>query len=268
MPSPVRPAIILLSGGLDSATSLAIARAEGFDCHAITFDYGQRHRIEIDAARNVAMAMNVGEHVVMKIDLRAWGGSALTDEHLDIPKDRLNSPSIEGGGQGVGESPHSRQSSGSQGVRSTHPPAPSLSGRGSGDIPITYVPARNTIFLSFALAFAEVRGARDIFIGVNAVDYSGYPDCRPEFIAAFETMANLATRAGVEGQRITIHTPLIDLTKAQIVRRGIELGVDYGLTRSCYDPAPPNGSPCGHCDSCLLRAAGFAEAGVRDPLLG
>jgi 7-cyano-7-deazaguanine synthase len=260
-----RPAIILLSGGLDSATALAIARHEGFACHAITFDYGQRHRIEIDAARAVAKSMSVVEHVVMKIDPRAFGGSALTDEHLAVPKDRDLSPSLEGGGQGVGESfgqhdpPRTDQ-------RTTHPPAPSLAGRGSSDIPITYVPARNTIFLSFALAFAEVRGARDIFIGVNAVDYSGYPDCRPEFIRAFESMANLATRAGVEGQRIAIHTPLIDLTKAQIIRRGIELGVDYRLTRSCYDPVPPHGKPCGHCDSCLLRAAGFREAGVRDPL--
>jgi 7-cyano-7-deazaguanine synthase len=261
-----RHVIILLSGGLDSATTLAIARHEGFDCHAITFDYGQRHRVEIDAARNVARALGVSEHVVMRIDLRAWGGSALTDEHLEVPKDRYASPALEGGGQGVGES-FGQHDAPRTTLRSTHPPAPSLAGRGSSDIPITYVPARNTIFLSFALAFAEVRGARDIFIGVNAVDYSGYPDCRPEFIRAFETMANLATRAGVEGQRITIHTPLIDLTKAQIIRRGIELGVDYGLTRSCYDPVPPHGSPCGHCDSCLLRAAGFREAGVRDPLM-
>jgi 7-cyano-7-deazaguanine synthase len=263
---PQRPAIILLSGGLDSGTALAIARHERFDCRAITFDYGQRHRVEIDAARAVAKSMSVVEHVVMKIDLRAFGGSALTDEHLAVPKDRDLSPSLEGGGQGVGESSGQHDSLRTQ-PRTTYSPAPSLAGRGNSDIPITYVPARNTIFLSFALAFAEVRGARDIFIGVNAVDYSGYPDCRPEFIRAFESMANLATRAGVEGQRITIHTPLIDLTKAQIIRRGIELGVDYGLTRSCYDPVPPHGHPCGHCDSCLLRAAGFREAGVRDPLM-
>jgi len=233
-----RPAIILLSGGLDSATTLAIARDQGFECHAITFDYGQRHRIEIQAARNVAKTMDIREHVVTNIDLRAWGGSALTDSHIDVPKDRdVAAP------------------------RAAHP---------QSGIPITYVPARNTIFLSFALALAEVRGSSDIFIGVNAVDYSGYPDCRPEFIRAFETMANLATKAGVEAEvagRLRIHTPLIDLTKAQIIRRGMELGVDFGLTRSCYDPDPKSGKPCGHCDSCLLRAAGFREAGIIDPAL-
>lgn len=240
-------AIVLLSGGLDSATTLAIAQREVFDCRAITFDYGQRHRIEIEAACNVARAMNVTEHVIMKIDLRAWGGSALTAD-IDVPKDR----------------DVTHQDTKAQG-------SPSLGF--ASDIPITYVPARNTIFLSFALGFAEVRGSKDIFIGVNAVDYSGYPDCRPEFIRAFEAMANLATKAGVMGGvegvegRLRIHTPLIDLTKAQIIRRGMELGVNYGLTRSCYDPAPPDGAPCGHCDSCLLRAAGFREAGVRDPLI-
>ncbi len=263
MPSPqptpqgrgsTAPAIVLLSGGLDSATALAIARSEGFDCHAITFDYGQRHRNEIDAARNVAKAMGGGamEHVVMKIDLRAWGGSALTAE-IEVPKDRdVTEP--HGGTRHTDA--HGLQPVGVTKTAQQH----------GGDIPITYVPARNTIFLSFALAFAEVRQSQDIFIGVNAVDYSGYPDCRPEFIRAFETMANLATRAGVEGHRLRIHTPLIDLTKAQIIRRGIELGVDYALTRSCYDPDPKSGKPCGHCDSCLLRAAGFREAGVRDPV--
>jgi 7-cyano-7-deazaguanine synthase len=240
------PAIVLLSGGLDSATTLAIARDEGFDCSAITFDYGQRHRIEIEAARSVAKAMNVTEHVIMKIDLRAWGGSALTAD-IDVPKDRdVTSHASDA---------HGLQSVGVGGQLSHHE-----------HIPITYVPARNTIFLSFALGFAEVRCSNDIFIGVNAVDYSGYPDCRPKFIRAFEAMANLATRAGIEGHRLRIHSPLIDLTKAQIIRRGIELGVDYGLTRSCYDPEPASGKPCGHCDSCLLRAAGFREAGVRDPL--
>lgn len=223
-----------MSGGLDSATTLAIARDRHFDCHAMTFDYGQRHRIELDAARRVAKSMQVREHVIMKIDLRAFGGSALTAD-IDVPKDR------------------------SQGQES-----PGF----ASEIPITYVPARNTIFLSFALAYAEVLNAADIFIGVNAVDYSGYPDCRPAFIEAFERTANLATRMAVEGRRIRIHAPLIHLTKAQIIRRGIELGVDYGLTFSCYDPDPVTGKPCGHCDSCLLRATGFAEAGMPDPLLG
>jgi 7-cyano-7-deazaguanine synthase len=236
-------AVVLLSGGLDSATALAIAREAGFDCHALTFDYGQRHRIELHAANNVARAMQVTEHVVMKIDLRAWGGSALTAD-IDVPKDR-----------DVGADGAKAHGSHSLGVRS--------------DIPVTYVPARNTIFLSFALGLAEVRQAHDIFIGVNAVDYSGYPDCRPEFIRAFETTANLATRMGTQGgRRITIHAPLIELTKAQIILEGIRLGVDYGSTTSCYDPEPKTGKPCGHCDSCLLRATGFAGAGVRDPALG
>ena len=223
-------AVVLLSGGLDSATTLAIARAEGFACSAITFDYGQRHRIELDASKRIAQSLGAREHIVMTIDLRAFGGSALT-ANIDVPKDRL----------------------------ATDKPS---------EIPITYVPARNTIFLSFALALAEVRQAWEIFIGVNAVDYSGYPDCRPQFIRAFEEVANLATRMGVERasqRRIRIHTPLIDLTKAQIIQRGLALGVDYGLTTSCYDPLP-GGRPCGHCDSCLLRAAGFREAGVPDPL--
>ena len=226
-----RHAVVLLSGGLDSATTLAIATAEQFGCSAITFDYGQRHRIELEASKRVASSLAAHEHIIMNIDLRAFGGSALTAD-IAVPKDRD--------------------------ARASAP-----------DVPITYVPARNTIFLSFALALAEVRGAWDIFIGVNAVDYSGYPDCRPQFIRSFEEMANLATRMGIERtarQRIRIHTPLIDLSKAQIIQRGMMLGVDYGLTTSCYDPAL-DGRPCGHCDSCQLRAAGFREAGVRDPSL-
>ena len=224
-------AVVLLSGGIDSTTTLAIARDAGHDCYALSFDYGQRHRHELNAARDVANSFGVVEHRVATIDLRAFGGSALTDD-IDVPKDRI-------------------------------PPTPVPEGEGS-QIPITYVPARNTIFLSFGLAFAEVLGAADIFIGVNAVDYSGYPDCRPQFIEAFERMANLATKIGVEGRHITIHAPLIDLTKVQIIQRGLALGVDYGLTFSCYDPQTDGGA-CGHCDSCLLRAAGFREAGVEDP---
>ena len=223
-------AIVLLSGGLDSTTVLAVARSDGYECSALSFDYGQRHSVELDAARRVAAAYGVRRHVVTKIDLRAFGGSALTDD-IAVPKGR----------------------------------APSEMGDG---IPVTYVPARNTIFLSFALALAETTGAADIFIGVNALDYSGYPDCRPEYIAAFETMANLATKAGVEGQlRTTIHAPLAELTKAGIIRLGASLGVDYGLTHSCYDPGPA-GRPCGECDSCRLRAKGFAEAGLPDPVVG
>ncbi len=220
-------AVVLLSGGIDSTTTLAIARDQGLACYALSFDYGQRHRVELEAAANVAKAFGVIDHRVVKIDLRAFGGSALTDD-IDVPKDRPPEVMNEG-------------------------------------IPITYVPARNTIFLSFALAYAEVLSATDIFIGVNAIDYSGYPDCRPQYIKAFETMSNLATKMGVEGQRITIHTPLIDLTKAQIINRGIDLGVDYSLTFSCYDPES-NNRPCGHCDSCLLRADGFRQAGVEDPV--
>lgn len=248
-------AVVLLSGGLDSATTLAIARDEGFECRAITFDYGQRHRVELEAAKRVAQALGGGvrEHVIMKIDLRAFGGSALTAD-IDVPRDRLASSLSDAHG----------------------PPKQSVgvAAPAGGEIPITYVPARNTIFLSFALGFAEVRDCQHIFIGVNAIDYSGYPDCRPEFIAAFERTANLATRMGVEGSRIEIHTPLIESTKAQIIRRGMALGVDYGLTFSCYDPQPAPESagagklnPCGHCDSCLLRAAGFAAAGIADPAM-
>jgi len=218
---------VLVSGGVDSATVLAIARRRGFDCHALSFDYGQRHRVELDAAAAVARALGACEHRIARIDLRALGGSALTDD-IDVPKDR--SP-----------------------------------GEIAGDIPVTYVPARNTIFLSVALGLAEVLGSADLFIGINAIDYSGYPDCRPEYVKAFETMANLATRSGVQGTRLRIHTPLIELTKAQIISRGRELGVDFGLTFSCYDPLPETGRPCGRCDSCLIRARGFAEAGVADP---
>jgi 7-cyano-7-deazaguanine synthase len=221
-------AICLLSGGLDSATCLAVARQEGFDCYALSFDYGQRHRVELDAARHVARALGAVEHKVATIDLRLFGGSALTAD-IAVPKGRSDRQM----GQGI---------------------------------PVTYVPARNTIFLSFALAYAEVTHAADIFLGVNAVDYSGYPDCRPEFIAAFEKLANLATKAGVEGEsRFQIHTPLIALSKAQIVRLGVKLGVDYSLTHSCYDPSP-DGRSCGLCDSCRLRRAGFEAAGLPDPL--
>jgi 7-cyano-7-deazaguanine synthase len=223
------PAVVLLSGGLDSATVLAIARERGFEPCALSFRYGQRHVHELTAADVVARSQGVARHVVAEIDLRQFGGSALTAD-IEVPKGRT-----------AGEMAHG--------------------------IPITYVPARNTVFLSFALAWAETLGSSDIFIGVNALDYSGYPDCRPEYIAAFEAMANLATQAGVEGtQRLKIHAPLIDLSKEQIVREGLRLGVDYGQTSSCYDPGV-DGRPCGGCDSCLLRAKGFAEAGVRDPLL-
>ena len=221
-------AVVLLSGGLDSTTALAIARAEGYAAYAMSFRYGQRHLVELESARRVAHSVGVARHLVVDIDLRAIGGSALTDE-VAVPKSRSSAEM-------------------------------------SAGIPVTYVPARNTIFLSFALAWAEVLGAADIFIGVNALDYSGYPDCRPEYIEAFERMANLATRAGVEGHtRLKIHTPLIAMTKAEIIRRGLALGVDYALTHSCYDPTP-EGLACGMCDSCLLRQKGFAEAGARDPL--
>ncbi len=227
--SPSRPAVILLSGGLDSATTAAIALAAGFELHALSFDYGQRHRFELEASRRVAAALRINHHVTASIDLSQFGASALTAD-IAVPKGRSDDELQHG-------------------------------------IPITYVPARNTVFLSMALGYAEVLGAADIFIGVNAVDYSGYPDCRPEFIAAFERLANLATKAGVEGSlSFKIHTPLILLTKAQIIRRGLELGVDYSLTHSCYDP-DPSGRACGRCDSCVLRRRGFEEAGVTDPLL-
>lgn len=228
-----KPAVVLVSGGLDSATALAIAQTRGFDCHALTFAYGQRHAVEIEASRKVAAAAKVKRHIVLPIDLRVFGGSALTDD-IAVPKGRDEAQM-------------------------------------ASAIPVTYVPARNTIFLSFALAWAEVLGARDIFIGVNALDYSGYPDCRPEFVAAFQHMANLATKAAVEDSaagvgapHLTIHAPLIDFTKADIVAKGVALGVDFSLTRSCYDPAP-DGLACGECDSCRLRLKGFAAAGAVDP---
>jgi 7-cyano-7-deazaguanine synthase len=220
-------AVVLLSGGIDSTTTFAIARRDGFEASALTFRYGQRHQVEVEAARRVAARLGTARHVIVDIDLRVFGGSALTAD-IPVPKDRP-----------LGEIAH--------------------------EIPITYVPARNTIFLSFGLAYAEVLGANDIYIGVNALDYSGYPDCRPEYIAAYERMANLATKAGVEGHRLTIHTPLIDLTKAEIIRTGVALGVDYSLTSSCYEPSPA-GEACGRCDSCRLRLKGFAEAGITDQI--
>ncbi|PYY14816.1 MAG: 7-cyano-7-deazaguanine synthase QueC [Acidobacteria bacterium] len=218
-------AIVLLSGGLDSATVLAIARRDGFTPHTLSFDYGQRHRVELRAAKQLAAAFGA-EHSVMSFDLRQFGGSALTGD-IDVPKDRRESQMANG-------------------------------------IPVTYVPARNTIFLSFALGLAEVIGSTDIFVGVNALDYSGYPDCRPEFIAAFQSLANVATKSGVEGHGVTIHAPLIQMTKAQIIAAGTALGVDYSLTSSCYDPSP-DGYACGRCDSCQLRRKGFTEAGIPDP---
>lgn len=224
---PTKSAVILLSGGLDSATTLAIARHEGFACYAMTFRYGQRHTCEIDAAQKIAKRYAVKEHKIISIDLSAFGGSALTDSAIPVPKDRADI---------------------------------------AAGIPVTYVPARNTVFLSYALAWAEVLGAWHIFIGVNALDYSGYPDCRPAFIEAFEKMANLATAKVVQGEgHYHICTPIIHLSKAQIIRRGVELGVDYSLTHSCYDPMP-TGKACGHCDACSLRLKGFQEAGLKDPV--
>lgn len=228
--SSSKRAVILLSGGLDSATCLAIARNEGFETHTVAFRYGQRHQYELQRAQLISEKLNVTSHRIVDIDLAQFGGSALTDAAIDVPK----SETVES----IGEA-----------------------------IPVTYVPARNTVFLSLALAFAETVDAKDIFIGVNSLDYSGYPDCRPEFIQAFEQMANLATKAGVEeSQRLKIHTPLIDLTKAEIIARGLDLGVDYGLTLSCYDPGDA-GRACEHCDACLLRARGFATNGIQDPAL-
>jgi 7-cyano-7-deazaguanine synthase len=220
------PAVVLLSGGLDSYTAAAIARSDGFDLHALTIAYGQRHRRELEAARSISRSLGVSRHLELAVDLRGIGGSALTSD-ADVPRDR---------------------------------------DLASTEIPSTYVPARNTVFLSLALAWAEALEARDIVIGVNALDYSGYPDCRPEFIAAFEALASVATRAGSTGAAFRVRTPLIHLTKAEIIRRGLALGLDYGLSHSCYDPLP-DGAPCLHCDSCALRAKGFAEAGVPDPLL-
>lgn len=228
----IRKAVVLLSGGLDSTTCVAIAKEQGFDVVGLSFDYGQRHTQELEAAVRVARKMGLKNHVTAKIDLRVFGGSALTDD-IDVPK-----------GQNSAD----------------------IAAQTEGEIPVTYVPARNTIFLSFALAYAETQGSSDIFIGVNALDFSGYPDCRPEYIAAFQTLANLATKSGVEGEEtIKIHTPLIDLTKADIVRKGLSLGVDYSLTTSCYDPAK-NGAACGRCDACHLRLKGFREAGQTDPV--
>jgi 7-cyano-7-deazaguanine synthase len=220
--------VVLLSGGLDSTTTLAIVKSQGYEVYALSFRYGQRHRVELEAAQRIAKHFKVAKHLVVDIDLRLFGSSALTDD-IAVPKGRTSKEM-------------------------------------GADIPNTYVPARNTIFLSFALAWAETLGSQDIFIGVNALDYSGYPDCRPEYIAAYERMANLATKAGVEGrQKLKIHTPLIQMTKAQIIKKGLELGADYGLTHSCYDPSE-SGESCGNCDSCLLRLKGFKEAGVTDPI--
>ena len=223
----MKPGVVLLSGGIDSSTTLALAITEGFDPYALSFDYGQRHQIETEAARCVANSLGTKEHRIAKIDLRVFGGSALTDE-IAMPKQRSESEIPQG-------------------------------------IPMTYVPARNTIFLAYALAWAEVIPANDIFLGVNAIDYSGYPDCRPEFIETFENLANVGTKAGVEGRPFQIHTPLIKLSKAQIIRKAVELGVDLSLTHSCYDPTP-EGLACGECDSCLLRLKGFREAGIKDPI--
>ena len=222
-------AVVLLSGGLDSTTILAIAKREGFDLFALTFDYGQRHHVELDRARDIAKHFGAVDHQIIKIDLRQFGGSALTDS-IEVPTGRDQEEMV-------------------------------------SSIPVTYVPARNTIFLSFCLAYAEIKEASDIFIGVDAIDYSGYPDCRPEFITAFETLANLATKAGVEGKsKIKIHTPLIELSKAKIIQKGLELGVDYAMTHSCYNPGE-EGKSCGVCDSCQLRLKGFQEAGVEDPII-
>jgi 7-cyano-7-deazaguanine synthase len=223
----MKSAVVLLSGGIDSTTTLAIAITEGYETYALSFDYGQRHQIETEAARRVANSLGTKEHRIAKIDLRVFGGSALTDD-IAVPKQRLETEIPRG-------------------------------------IPVTYVPARNTIFLAYALAWAEVLAANDIFIGVNAIDYSGYPDCRPQFIAAFEDLANLGTKAGVESRRFQIHTPLIKLSKADIIRKGVEFGVDLSLTHSCYDPTRES-LACGECDSCLLRLKGFREAGMKDPI--
>ena len=222
-----KKAVILLSGGLDSTTCLAIVKNQGFDIFALTVNYGQRHKFELESAKKVAQIFDVNKHSVVDIDLAQFGGSALTDD-IKVPKDRDESNMT--------------------------------------DIPVTYVPARNTVLLSMALAWAETLDTTDIFIGVNALDYSGYPDCRPEFIESFERMANLATKMGVLGEKFKIHTPLINLTKAEIVKKGIELNVDYGMTSSCYDPNE-NGNPCGRCDACILRLKGFKEAGISDPLI-
>jgi 7-cyano-7-deazaguanine synthase len=223
----MKPAVVLLSGGIDSTTSLAIAIDQGYEAYALSFDYGQRHQIETEAARRVAKSLGARDHRIAKIDLRVFGDSALTED-IDVPKQRAEKQIAQG-------------------------------------IPITYVPARNTIFLAYALALAEVIPANDIFLGVNAIDYSGYPDCRPEFVEAFEKLANVGTKAGVEGRRFQVQTPLIKLSKADIIRKGVEFGVDFSLTHSCYDPTP-EGLACGECDSCFLRLKGFREAGMKDPI--
>ena len=223
----MKGAVVLLSGGLDSTTMMAIAIAQGYEAYALSFDYGQRHQIEIEAASRIAESLGAKEHRVAKIDMRMFGGSALTD-NVGVPKNRSETEIADG-------------------------------------IPVTYVPARNTVFLAYALGWAEIIPAADIFIGVNAIDYGGYPDCRPEFIEAFETLANLGTKAGVEGRRFQIHAPLIKFSKAEIVRKALELDVDLSLTRTCYDPSP-TGLACGECDSCLLRLKGFREAGIEDPI--
>ncbi len=225
----MKKAVLLLSGGLDSTTTLAMAQSQGFDVYAMSFSYGQRHAHEVEAAIAIAKKIGAREHRLVTIDLGVFGASALTENAIAVPKNRSDADM-------------------------------------AGDIPVTYVPARNTIFLSYALAWAEVLGAHDIFIGVNAVDYSGYPDCRPDYIAAYEAMANLATARGVHGEKLTIHTPLIALSKAEIIRQGAALGVDYAMTTSCYDPGI-DGKACGHCDSCILRKRGFVEAGVKDPTI-
>ncbi|MCH7870445.1 MAG: 7-cyano-7-deazaguanine synthase [Planctomycetes bacterium] len=263
--SAEKPAVVLLSGGLDSATVLAIARHEGFTPLALSFRYGQRHVVELDAAARVAAAIGVSEHRVVDIDLRAFGGSALTAD-IPVPKTIRKRGQVQKRGQVHLLDPSDASLDSARTTEETPLNQPDPFSRFSGDnsIPITYVPARNTIFLSFALALAEVRHARHIFIGVNAVDYSGYPDCRPEYIAAFQRMAALATRAGVSGQPVEILAPLADMTKAAIIRRGLELGVDYGLTRSCYDPNA-EGRACRRCDSCRLRLAAFAELDMADP---
>jgi len=223
----MKRAVVLLSGGLDSATTLAIAKNDGYEIFALSFEYGQRHGIEVDSAKQIGQSLGLREHRIAEIDLRTFGGSALTGA-IDVPKYRSDTEM-------------------------------------AGEIPVTYIPARNTIFLSYALAWAETIGARDIFIGVNALDYSGYPDCRTEFIEQFEQLANLGTKAGVSGERFQIHAPLIAMTKVEIIRRGSELGVDFSLTHSCYDPAP-DGAACGECDSCRLRLRGFRDAGIKDPI--
>jgi 7-cyano-7-deazaguanine synthase len=256
--TPRPKAVCLVSGGLDSSTCLGIARRDGYDCYALSFDYGQRHLIELESAARIAKLFQVCEHRVARIDLRVFGASALTAD-IDVPKHRSHDTRHRAAGPVV---PRDEE----EGHRAPGSVVPRQTDDLTGAIPITYVPARNTIFLSFAMAWAEVLESSDIFIGVNAIDYSGYPDCRPEFIAAFEKMANLATKSAVEGRtHLRIHTPLAHLNKAEIVKLGTEVGVDFAMTHSCYDPGE-GGRPCGECDSCVLRRKGFEEAGIRDPV--